>query len=167
MTHQERLPNSPRTSTSVVLSRESDPRNYGVFNPIVTVPLICMQDWEDEMWRWSTAFAEVVKGLIREPLNEWALREDWPKQRQRLVWWLRQVEVARELYGRGHAEALRVLYDYWRMLAPNDPREQARFARETYREFRLSHSVLSPFDDAAGANAPASYIADERDIEHG
>jgi len=82
------------------------------------------------------------------------------------VWWLRQVAAARELYGRGHAEALRVLYDYWRMLAPDDPREQARFARETYREFRLSRSVLSPFDDALSANAPASFIADERDIEH-
>jgi hypothetical protein len=54
----------------------------------------------------------VLEDLIRATLNEWALREDWPKQRQRLVWWLRQEETARELYGRGQAEALRVLCDY-------------------------------------------------------
>jgi hypothetical protein len=53
------------------------------------------------------------------------------------------------------------------MLAPDDPREQARFAQETYREFRLSRSVLSPFDDATGGDAPASFIAYERDIKHG
>jgi len=48
------------------------------------------------------------------------------------------------------------------MLAPDDPREQARFAPETYREFRLSRSVRPPFDDVARADTPAFFIADEQ-----
>jgi hypothetical protein len=89
-----------------------------------------MQDVEDEVWLWSSAFAEVVEDLIREPLDEWAARSDWPEQRNRLISWLRQVEASREQYRLGDADALRVLYEYWRAIALDDPWEQGQFARE-------------------------------------
>jgi hypothetical protein len=89
-----------------------------------------MEDNEDEVWPWSAAFLEVVEDLIREPLDEWAARPDWSKQRKRRIWWRRQVETSRQQYRLGNADALSVLYDYWRTIALDDPREQGRFARE-------------------------------------
>jgi len=93
--------------------------------------LLCMEDNGDDVWLWSAAFAEVVEDLIREPLDEWAARSDWPKQRSRLIWWRGQVETSREQYRLGNPDALRVLYDYWRASALDDPTEPGRFAQET------------------------------------
>jgi hypothetical protein len=90
-----------------------------------------MDDDGGEVWLWGAAFAEVVENLIHEPLDEWATRSDWPTQRNRLIRWRQQLEASREQYRRGNADALRVLYDYWRAIALDDPREQGRFAGET------------------------------------
>jgi hypothetical protein len=96
----------------------------------------------DEVWLWSEAFTDIVASLIDDPgSNSAEAGFDWPKHRQRLTWWMAQVEGARELYRRGHAEALQLLYDYWRNIAGDDAHEQARFARETYRQLPLAASA--------------------------
>ncbi|MBV8841771.1 MAG: hypothetical protein JO307_03070 [Bryobacterales bacterium] len=87
-----------------------------------------------DVWLWSSAFLEIMEDLIREPSANSAARPDWPAQRQRLGRWLQQVEAARRLYEQGCPEPLDRLYDYWRTMASDDPREQARFASETYRQ---------------------------------
>ena len=87
----------------------------------------------DDVWSWSETFLENLEGLIREPQSYGAARVGWLRQRERLGWWRRQVDAARELYRQGHEETLRVLYDYWRTIAA-DVREQVRFACETYRQ---------------------------------
>ena len=92
-----------------------------------------MQD-TDKVWSWSESFTEILESLIREPGSDGVPQLDWPGHRERLGWWRCQVDEARELYRQGHAEALQVLYDYWRTIA-DDSREQARFACETYRQF--------------------------------
>jgi len=89
----------------------------------------------DEVWSWSETFTEVLEGLMREPPSPSSARLDC-RQRERLGWWRRQVDAARELYRQGQAEALRMLYDYWRTIA-DDVRDQVRFASETYRQFRF------------------------------
>jgi len=96
-----------------------------------------MQDEDDVVWRWSAAFTEVVKRLIREPPSDAAARADWPNQRGRLRWWRRDIEEARDLYQQERPERLRRLYDYWRIIAPDDAEEQVRYARETYQQFRF------------------------------
>ena len=93
--------------------------------------LLCMEDNGDDVWLWSAAFAEVVEDLIREPLDEWAARSDWPKQRSRLIWWRGQVETSREQYLLGNPDALWVLYDYWRAVALDGLGEPGRLTPET------------------------------------
>lgn len=88
------------------------------------------------MWSWSEAFAEGMYGLMRNPLPEMADQWDWPMHRQRLEWWCRQVESARELNRQGHKEALSVLYDCWQTIA-EVVKEQGRFASETYHELHF------------------------------
>ena len=90
----------------------------------------------DSVWSWSESFLTNLEGLMREPQSYGAVRLDWPRQREWLGRWRRQVDAGREEYQRGDPEALRVLYDYWRTIT-DDVREQARFASETYRQFRL------------------------------
>jgi len=98
-----------------------------------------MQD-TDKVWSWSESFTEIVERLMREPQSDAMARWDWCNRRERLAWWRRQVDAARELYREGHAEALRVLYDYWRTIS-DDVREQVRFACETYHQFRIPVSA--------------------------
>ena len=79
---------------------------------------------------------EILDRVMQEPPSG-AVWADWPAHRERLGWWRNQVDAARELYVQGHAEALRVLYDYWRTIA-DEVRQQVRFACETYRQFQAS-----------------------------
>jgi hypothetical protein len=66
---------------------------------------------------------------------------NWPGHRGRLSLWRRDIAEARRLYLPERPEGLRGLYNYWRIIAPDDPAEQARFARETYRPVRFSPSA--------------------------
>ena len=91
----------------------------------------------DNVWSWSELFLTHLQGLMREPQSYGAVRLDWPRQREWLGSWRRQVDAGRVQYQQGHPEALQVLYDYWRTIA-DDVREQARFASETYRQFQRS-----------------------------
>jgi hypothetical protein len=94
----------------------------------------------DEVWSWSEAFTEIVRDLMRDRPTEGAAQIDWPKHLERLGWWRRQVETARELYKQGNPEALRLLHDYWRAIADDAP-EQARIAGETYRQLYFREST--------------------------
>ena len=69
--------------------------------------------------------------------SDTAARENWPTHRGRLSLWRRDVEEARDLYKEERPEYLRGLYDYWRLIAPDDPVDQVRFASETYRQLRF------------------------------
>lgn len=100
-----------------------------------------MQDEHDDVWRWSKAFVEIAERLIREPPSDVAERADWSDHRGRLGWWRRDIEEARDLYLQARPERLRRLYDYWRIIAPDDTAEQVRYACETYRHFRFSTSA--------------------------
>jgi hypothetical protein len=91
----------------------------------------------DDLWSWSETFLENLEGLMREPPSDGPASVDWPGHRERLAWWRRQVDAARELYRQGHAEALRVLFEYWRTIADN-VQEQVRVACETYRQLSFS-----------------------------
>ena len=96
----------------------------------------------DEVWSWSEAFTDIVAGLIDDPASNSAdAGFDWLKHRQRLAWWMEQVELARDGYKRGHAEALQLLYDYWRHVAGDNAHEQARFARENYHQLHFAASA--------------------------
>src|SRR5215472_16760968 len=86
--------------------------NYG---DSVRAKLSRMKDEHDDVWRWSAAFKEVVERLIREPQS--AALADW----RQLRWWRRDIEEARDLYKQECPEGLRRLYDYWRIIAPDDP----------------------------------------------
>ena len=90
----------------------------------------------DNVWSWSEKFTENLERLMREPQTEIMARWDWSNRRERLGLWRRQIDVARELYLHGNAEALRVLCDYWGTIT-DDVYEQARFARESYHQFPL------------------------------
>jgi hypothetical protein len=70
----------------------------------------------------SEAFAKAVDARMRNPLPDGVTRSDWLHHRERLGWWRRQLESARELYRNGEEQALRVLYDYWRILAQARPK---------------------------------------------
>jgi hypothetical protein len=94
-----------------------------------------MQD--KSVWSWSEGFTEILEGLMREPPSEGVAPMHWNEHRERLGWWWRQVDAARELYRQGHAESLRVLYDYWRSLA-DDGRDQASVGCETYHQVHFS-----------------------------
>jgi hypothetical protein len=107
-----------------------------------------MQQRDDE-WSWSEAFKEILKRLMWEPQSAAMARWDWHSRRERLELWQGQVDAARELYREGHAEALRVLYDYWCTIA-DDVREQARFARESYHQVPFLWERLSPAKKTAG-----------------
>ena len=85
-----------------------------------------VQDEHDDVWRWSSAFTEVVERLIREPPSDAAARVKWPDHQGWLRWWRRDIEEARDLYQQECPERLRRLYDYWRIIAPDDPEEQIR-----------------------------------------
>jgi hypothetical protein len=87
----------------------------------------------DHVWSWSETFLKSLEGLMREPQSHGTMRSDWLRHSLRLGLWRRQVDVARELYRDGHADALRVLHDYWRTIA-DDIRKQVGFARESYHE---------------------------------
>jgi hypothetical protein len=89
---------------------------------------------KNDVWLWSDVFTEVIVALIEDPPSDAEAGFDWPRHRQRLTWWREQVEGARELYQRGHTQALQLLYDYWQTIAGDDAQEQAKFARETYRQ---------------------------------
>ena len=93
-----------------------------------------MQD--DHLWSWSEAFLQIVDGLIRNLQPEGGAELGWPRHRELLGSWHRQVDAARERYRQGHPEALRVLYHYWRTIA-EDVQEQARFASETYHQLHF------------------------------
>ena len=80
---------------------------------------------------------EIAERLIRESPSDTAARENWPTHRGRLSLWRRDVEEARDLYKEERPEHLRGLYDYWRLIAPDDPVDQVRFASETYRRLRF------------------------------
>jgi hypothetical protein len=88
---------------------------------------------QTDAWLWSEAFTGMAEGLMKDPQQEWAARRDWPKHRERLEWWIRQIESARELYRQGHTEALTAMCDYWRTIA-EDIEQQVRIACETYRQ---------------------------------
>ena len=83
---------------------------------------------------------EGAERLIREPPADAAAPADWPNHRNRLSLWRRDVEEARDLYKQERPEPLRGLYDYWRLIAPDDPADQVRFASETYRQLRFGCS---------------------------
>jgi hypothetical protein len=51
------------------------------------------------------------------------------------------------------------------MIAAEDPQEQARFAQETYRELRLSRSVVPPFLAGPDREPPAPGTTDKSDSE--
>jgi hypothetical protein len=97
-----------------------------------------MQD--TDLWSWSETFLENLEGLMRDPQSYRAVRADWPRHRQRLEWWRHQVDVARERYSQGQAEALRTLYEYWRLIA-EDVRDQARVACETFHQLNFCPST--------------------------
>ena len=80
---------------------------------------------------------EVAERLIRESPSDAAARANWASQRGRLSLWRHDVEEARNLYKHERPEPLRGLYDYWRLIAPDDLADQVRFASETYHEFRF------------------------------
>ena len=86
---------------------------------------------------------------MREPQSVAMERWDWCNRRERLEMWRRQVDAARELYREGHAEALQVLYNFWRNIA-HDVREQVGFARESYHQFPFLYERLSPAKKPAG-----------------
>jgi hypothetical protein len=85
-----------------------------------------MQDEHDDVWRWSVAFMEAVERLIGEPLSAANARRDGPDHFGWLRWWLREIGEARDLYQQEYPERLHTLYDYWRIIAPYDPKEQIR-----------------------------------------
>jgi hypothetical protein len=94
----------------------------------------------DNAWSWSESFTKALEGLMLEPTPDRAVRLDWSRHREQLGWWRRQVAAARERYRQGHAEALRALHEYWRIIA-DDVREQARIASETYRQVHFLESA--------------------------
>ena len=108
-----------------------------------------MQDGH-EVWLWSESFTEMVEGLMREPPSVARERWDWCNRRERLEMWRRQVDAARELYREGQAEALRVLYNFWRTIA-DDVREQVGFARESYHPFPFLYERWSPAKKPPGS----------------
>jgi hypothetical protein len=97
-----------------------------------------MQEQErDAVWFWSEAFGKAVERAMLEPPTDPAERSDWPKFCDRLTQWWRDVEEARKDYLAQRPAQLRNLYNFWRNVGRENPREQAMLARHSYPRFRM------------------------------
>ena len=94
-----------------------------------------VQRGSDEVWQWSERFTRALGKAVQFVL---------PSGGDAAEQYLRQVEEARELYRRGNAAPLRILYDYWENLAGNDIEGRLGLHRWVYREFQRLLAIKPP-----------------------